>query len=259
MAEKKTRTSKREFISDFLKAGVKPLVWKLYPVIRTDDKGAGEPEGFYAKLFINSPEDGTIDPDLYDPILSSGTRGAKLALWQFERIEELFEQCAANARELPTVFVKLPWKAFSAAAARKSYNEFIRSLDEEKASKICFLLSPDLLFLKRDAADRLLKQAKAKGVRTAVTGYGEEYFPFLRIKELETDYIFFDPRFSEAVSRKQTAETSLAGMAADMGFKTVALLWNGERFAEVTEISDDYPSAFYVRGAGFDLKSVSER
>lgn len=259
MAEKKTRTSKKESIQDFLTAGVKPLVWNLYPVIGVSDHGSEEPEGFYSKLFINSPEDGTIDPDVYDPIVSAGSRGTKLTMWQFERVKELFEMCRANARELPLVFVKVPWKAFTSSAAKKEYSDFVKSLDIESASKICFLLTPDLLFLKRETAEKFLRSAKQKGVKTAVTGYGEEYFPFLRIKELDVDYIFFDPRFSEAVSRRQVAETSLAKMALDLKFKTVALLWNGERFAEVTEIEDNYPSALYVRGAGMDMKSVSER
>lgn len=259
MSEKKARTSKKETISDYLIAGVKPLVWKLYPVLRIEDTGSEEPEGFYAKLFINSPDEGTLDPDVIAPVISGGARGAKLTLWQFDRIKELFELCKVNARELPAVLLKLPWKAFEASAAKKEYEKFILSLDEESASKICFLLPPDLLFLEKEKADKLLKSARQKGIKIGITGYGEEYFPFLRITEINVDYVFFDPRFSEAVSRKMTAETSLAKMATDLGLKTVAMLWNGERFAEVTEISDDYPSVFYVRGAGFDLKQVSER
>ncbi|MFQ9738444.1 MAG: EAL domain-containing protein [Christensenellaceae bacterium] len=181
-------TRRREYAA----AGVKPLEWRLYPIESISD---GSRLGYLSKLFVNSLKLGVIAPETYEPSTAATLRGAKLAMWQLEETRRLFTRLAEEGRELPLVVISMSLKMFLGKTAKRAFSDFLSELSATEAGKICFAFTGEVLFMDAGDLNLKLEEAREKGLKTALVGYGEEYCPPLRLKGLKFDYIFLRPNF----------------------------------------------------------------
>lgn len=245
-------TRRREYAA----AGVKPLEWRLYPIESISD---GSRLGYLSKLFVNSLKLGVIAPETYEPSTAATLRGAKLAMWQLEETRRLFTRLAEEERELPLVVISMSLKMFLGKTAKRAFSDFLSELSATEAGKICFAFTSEVLFMDAGDLNLKLEEAREKGLKTALVGYGEEYCPPLRLKGLKFDYIFFAPEFSCALERREADARALAGLADAVGFVTVAQLFKSGKYFPPESFplpEDDYPADYFVGGTGIPAESL---
>lgn len=245
-------TRRREYAA----AGVKPLEWRLYPIESISD---GSRLGYLSKLFVNSLKLGDIAPETYEPSTAATLRGAKLAMWQLEETRRLFTRLAEEERELPLVVISMSLKMFLGKTAKRAFSDFLSELSATEAGKICFAFTSEVLFMDAGDLNLKLEEAREKGLKTALVGYGEEYCPPLRLKGLKFDYIFFAPEFSCALERREADARALAGLADAVGFVTVAQLFKSGKYFPPESFplpEDDYPADYFVGGTGIPAESL---
>lgn len=245
-------TRRREYAA----AGVKPLEWRLYPIESISD---GSRLGYLSKLFVNSLKLGVIAPETYEPSTAATLRGAKLAMWQLEETRRLFTRLAEEGRELPLVVISMSLKMFLGKTAKRAFSDFLSELSATEAGKICFAFTGEVLFMDAGDLNLKLEEAREKGLKTALVGYGEEYCPPLRLKGLKFDYIFFAPEFSCALERREADARALAGLADAVGFVTVAQLFKSGKYFQPESFplpEDDYPADYFVGGTGIPAESL---
>ncbi len=248
--EKKNETAMKTRMNEYLAAGVKPLEWRLYPVSRIPDGGS---LGYYSKLFVNSLKIGSISPDTYEPCTAATLRGAKLAMWQLEKAVELFDRLDARGKALPMVTISMPLKMFLGKTAKRAFTDFLRELSADRASKICFAFTPEVLFMEPKDINPKLEEMNEKGLKTALVGYGEEYCPPLRLKRLKFDYIYFAPEFSLALEREEPDALALARLARSLGFICVSVPFKNEKRVLPPipeERIEDYPADYITSSEG---------
>ena len=245
-------TRRREYAA----AGVKPLEWRLYPIESISD---GSRLGYLSKLFVNSLKLGVIAPETYEPSTAATLRGAKLAMWQLEETRRLFTRLAEEGRELPLVVISMSLKMFLGKTAKRAFSDFLSELSATEAGKICFAFTGEVLFMDAGDLNLKLEEAREKGLKTALVGYGEEYCPPLRLKGLKFDYIFFAPEFSCALERREADARALAGLADAVGFVTVAQLFKSVKYFPPESFplpDDDSPADYFVGGTGIPAESL---
>ena len=254
--EKKNEKLMQARIKEYLAAGVAPLEWRLYPVLKISD---GSSLGYFSKLFVNSLKLGAIAPETYEPCTVSTLRGAKLAMWQLEETDRLFSALLAKGRTLPMITISMPLKMFLGKTAKRAFSDFLKTLSPQKANKICLAFTPEILFMKTEEVNPKLEETAETGIKTALTGYGEEYCPPLRLKGLKFDYVYFAPEFSLALERGETDVKALAGMAKELGFTCIGQLFHSEKYLppeKMPSLEEGYLADYVTGGAGNTVKEL---
>ncbi len=239
----------------YKKQNVSPLSWKLYPIM-----GFAEDEviyGFFTRLFINSPELGTLSLEVYDVCTNTVTTGSDLSLWQLKKAVKLIKEFKEQGKTVVPITVYVPVKMVLGETIKKPFAKFIEKLDYETAKYLCFAFSSELLFANPEDVQREIRPLKEKGVTFALLSFGEEYYAPLRMKSLNIDYVYYAPDFSSRLLNGEQEAILMVKMAEQLGYKCVAQFWNGEEY-EVpfgTGVGN-YPADFKLVGKGYDLEDL---
>lgn len=212
-----------------LSSEIEPITVYKQPVFSCS--GSPDPIAFRTETVLNSTLVGRLDPADYQSTADKSARGILLA------DRTLYAVCKAISL-LPENEIHLRWISLYCPVSMITETDLIETLgklfggDKEKRKKLMLEFPVSCLYEESDKLRSTLLDMKLLGVKSALTGYGSEYCPMMRLASFPFDCVILDPGVRALMQQDPKAAETLIAYARSLHIDVVATgIENGEEEA----------------------------
>lgn len=218
--------------SRYISAAVKPLESEYSAVISATTR---TPVAYRGSLCVNSLSLGRLTPKQYLPVARRSQQILRLVLFGISEACRLIAKLDGNATDIEWVSVSAPAKFILSLDSAKAVTRFLEKYGIKEKSRLCLEISSEILFEDREKANSALEALKKTGITIAVSGYGDEYCPTMRLSKLPIDYIILDEYVTKALDEATLSPipSSLTAYIKALGYKVI--LENAENEGQFEE------------------------
>jgi EAL domain-containing protein (putative c-di-GMP-specific phosphodiesterase class I) len=227
---------KNELLRATLESGVEPIEIRYVPVMSTSTR---KPFAYRTVLQLNTQSLGVLLPADYEPVASRTVQCLNLALTNITDIAETITHSKERGIKADWFSAACPVRMLIKGSAAKLLSEHFEEIEFPDPSKLCLEFPSQVLFEDRDKAAKELSSLKFMGVKTILTGFGDEYCPTLRLAGFPFDYVILDKSVSDKMASQNSARSTSALIAYIRGLG-IEVIADGAKGNEL--ISDFYRS-----------------
>lgn len=212
---------KNELLRATLECGVEPIEIRFVPVMSTTTR---KPFAYRTVLQLNTQSLGVLLPADYEPVASRTVQCINLSLTNITDIAEIIRFAKERGIKADWFSAACPVRMLTKGSAAKLLGEHFREIGFPDPSKLCLEFPSQVLFEDRDKAARELSSLRFMGIKTILTGYGDEYCPTLRLSGFPFDYVILDRSVTDKMAAPNSVKSTSAMIAyiRGLGIEVIA-------------------------------------
>lgn len=171
------------------------------------DIGTGRTVSYISRTNLNSPGLGVLMPETFRPAAEQSGKSRDLFSLELLQLAEAIRDMNAASRVFNWISVDMPLSILRdptiAKVAEKVCDQFSITSNE-----ICFTIGDKVLLEKEPFCAENIVRLRRHGFHIMMTGFGETS-PYLRLSELEVDFIMFSPSVTDYIGKNDRTEQAV--------------------------------------------------
>ena len=188
------------------------------------DISSGRSISYLSRTVLNTPGLGTIMPETFRIAAEVSKKSSELFPLELTQLVRAIQTLGESDRVFNWISLDIPASIIQSysmtALTEKTCQQF-----SVPASSICFVLPPQLLTEKNEAADENITRLRQLGFHLMLSGFGEGGAQLLRLSELSVDYVMLSPYVTQQIGKNERTDqaiNSIINSINDLGYEPVA-------------------------------------
>lgn len=201
---------KNELLAKTLDSGIAPIEIKFIPVMSTSTR---QTFAFRTVMQLNTQSLGVLLPADYEPVAARTVQCLNLALSNIADISDFIALAKDYGIKIDWLSAACPVRMLTKGSAAKLLDEHFSEIGFSDPSQLCLEFPSQVLFENREKAASELNALKFMGIKTVLTGYGDDYCPTLRLAGFPFDYVILDRNVTQKMAAPESAQSVSALIA----------------------------------------------
>ncbi|MBQ9468199.1 MAG: EAL domain-containing protein [Clostridia bacterium] len=217
----------KKLIKEALLSGLEPITILKRNVYSCN--GNPEPIAYRTELVINSTILGMLTQEQYQVTADRSERGILLADKALSWVTEAIEAKLAAGERFEWMSLYCPIPMLTKTDLLQKLQELFGG-NKQKRQKLMLEFPAHTLYEEPETLRTALLDLKVLGVKSALTGYGSEYCPMMRLASFPFDYVILEPAVNELMKNESTvkAADTLISYARHLRVEVLATDLEGE-------------------------------
>lgn len=209
-----------EQVQRLVESGAQPLELYYQSVISAEFKA---PAAYRSQLRISNPDLGVLLPEQYLPVALRTTQSLDLAYWNLGTLLSGADSLCDKGAEFDFLSMYAPVRFLMKTDMAAKVARMLSEREFLHPEKIVFEFPEELLYEDMEEASPRMEAVRELGVKTAVTGFGSEFSPVMRLANLKVDYVITDSYVLHQLEAEKTssAAASLVNFALETGASVI--------------------------------------
>jgi len=209
-----------DILTETINSGIEPLSIMYYPI---RNPGTRKETAFRSILVINSLELGVLMPDDYKYVANRTAQCQKLAVWHIKELCSDIKALMQRGFNFKWISVSIPVRMVLRSNLKETLLKIFDECEFSHTDKICLEFPSEILIEDRNKTVPILKELKEAGFRLSIHGFGDEFCPTFRLKDIPVDYVIYDRFLTENIDEKNESPlpTSLITFTHSLGIKSI--------------------------------------
>lgn len=209
-----------DVVVETINSGIEPLCLAYYPIKSTNTRNE---IAFRSILIINSLELGVLMPDDYKYVASRTVQSQKLAIWNLRELCSDIKTLCERNYNFKWISVSIPVRMVLRTNLKETLLKTFEECEFNFLDKICLEFPAELLLEDRSKIVPILTELREAGFKLSVFGFGDEFCPTFRIKDIPFDYVIFDRFVTENLDEKSESPlpSSLVSFVSSLNIQPI--------------------------------------
>lgn len=191
-------------VEEIVKSGIQPFEMRYHNVISCQ---FNSPCALQSELWVNSLDVGVLKSQQYLPVTLRNNQCVEMFLWS---IEHVANQILADGGKSLTEWVSVyaPVRILTKAKSGEKMKKLFDGMGFTETGKICLEFPQEILYEEQTEIENELQKLKDMGFKIAVSGYGNELCPTIRLADIKPDIAILDEYVTHCIEKDKIEQAN---------------------------------------------------
>lgn len=191
-------------VEEIIKSGIQPLEMHYHNVMSCQFNSLCALQG---ELWVNSVDVGVLKSQQYLPVTLRNNQCVEMFLWSIEQVaNQIIFVGEKNLAEWVSVYA--PVRILTKTKCADKLQKLFDGIGFTRTSKICLDFPQEILYEENSEIEIELQKLKNMGFKIAVSGYGNELCPTIRLADIEPDIVILDEYVNDCIEKDKMEQAN---------------------------------------------------